>query len=66
MLLFIGDNFYIQIYYNTFGMSICISKCRNTFGMTNSKACFDLMPKLPLCTLSKYTNTTGYYNAVIV
>ena len=66
MLLFIGDNFYIQIYYNTFGMSICISKCRNTFGMTNSKVRFDLMPKLPLRTLSKYMNTTGDYNAVIV
>ena len=38
----------------------------NTFGMANSKVCFDLMPKLPLHTLSKYMNTTGYYNAVIV
>jgi len=30
------------------------------------KVCFDLMPKLPLRTLSKYMNTTGDYNAVVV
>ena len=35
ILLFImGNNFSIQINCNTFGMWICISKCRNTFGMT--------------------------------
>ena len=33
---------------------------------TQVKVCFDLMPKLPLHTLSKYMNTTGNYNAVVV
>ena len=36
LLLIMGDNFYIQINCNTFGMWICIYNWRNTFGMTNS------------------------------
>ena len=45
-----GDNFYIQINYNTFGMWICISKSRNTFGMTNS--------------ISKWRDTFGMTNSI--
>ena len=29
------------------------------------KVRFDLMPKWPLCTLSKYMNATDHYNAVV-
>ena len=42
--------FYIQINCNTFGMWICISKCRNTFGMTHS--------------ISKCRNTFGMTNSI--
>ena len=60
-LFITGDNFYIQINCNTFGMWICIYKCRNTFDMTNSiypnlnMVTFDL-PGYDVCymELSKY------------
>ena len=52
VLLFImGDNFNIQINCNTFGMWICIYKCRNTFGITNS--------------ISKWRNTFSMTNSSI-
>ena len=51
ILLFItGDNFYIQINYNTFGMTNSISKWRDTFGMTNS--------------ISKWRDTFGMINSI--
>ena len=50
LLLIMGNNFYIQISNNIFGMWICISEWRNALGMTNS--------------ISKWRNALGMTNSI--